>query len=474
MNARALMALLGVLVLASPAQAEVYTLSKLVEKVTNDFPTVVAGREGVEAARASLKASQFAWLPTGDLTLFMTGSPKVKCIGKPVDPNDPSANIPDPRQDVRESNCLRTTVVDLARNASLADVAPIHGLYLRLDVRLDQPLYSFGKMEAGISLSKAGVVAAQANLEREQADAVWNATRAYWGLKAARAAVDTITEGMDKVKEWIEKMDEALSGKNPSRYTESDLARLRVALINAQLLLLDQVRNRDYAMQALQLLTNDPEADVDDSELELMDAEAPEPLTGWQARALRMRSEFKSQASTVSTVRAIRKLRIAEFLPDLLFSSTLGVGYANAMDTPQNYYMGRPNYVTAQFGLVLRQPLDFGLRAARYLQAKHDERAAVARSDAATITYSTEVARAYADYEEARGRVRETARGEKLSRGWYNSVDQNVSTGLFTDGREMVEAVQNYFTFRLRNFQALFDANIALGWLRRTTGTATK
>lgn len=472
MSARAWLVVLAVACAAPRAEAARYSLEELVRKVSSEFAGVVAGREGVEAAQAQLRAAQLMWLPTGEATLLLSGSPKVRCIGKSYDPNDPMNNVPLEDVAAREANCLRTTYVDLRTSTGgLADIAPIHGLFLRLDVRLEQPLFTFGKIEASIGLGKAAVATARANLEREQADAVFNAMRAYWGLKAARAAVATIEEGVEKLNEWIERIDESLSGKNQSKYTESDLARLKVALANAQMLLLDQKRNRDYAKDALELLTGDPEADVDEAELDLMEADDPEALDVWQARALKLRPELKLADAATASARSVRWLRIAELLPDLHLSSTLNVGYAGGMDTPQNYFFNRTNFLNAQFGLLLRQPLDFGVRSARYLQARHEERAAVARARQSLINYSTEISKAYADYEEARGRAKETARGEKISRGWYNAVDQNLATGLFTDGREMVEAVQNYFTFRLRNFQAIFEANVALAWLRRTTGT---
>jgi hypothetical protein len=86
------------------------------------------------------------------------------------------------------------------------------------------------------------------------------------------------------------------------------------------------------------------------------------------------------------------------------------------------------------------------------------------------LNYSTEIARAFADWEEARGRALATKRGEKVSRGWYNALDEATAVGGNSDGREFVEAAQNYFTFRLRQLQAIFDANSALSWLRRVTG----
>ena len=59
-----------------------------------------------------------------------------------------------PAQQQRENDCVRTNIVDLKSgpSASLANVAPIHGVQLNLTVSLNQPLYSFGRIEANIGI----------------------------------------------------------------------------------------------------------------------------------------------------------------------------------------------------------------------------------------------------------------------------------------------------------------------------------
>jgi hypothetical protein len=160
-------------------------------------------------------------------------------------------------------------------------------------------------------------------------------------------------------------------------------------------------------------------------------------------------------------------------MPNLLFTSSLAYGFASSMDTPQNYYFNRPNYLNVSFGLSLSIGLDFGPKAMRLIQSRREEEASIFRSKASQVTYSTEIAKAYEDYNEARLRAKEAARGEKISRGWYFAVDSNVQAGL-AEAREMVEALQNYFTFRLKNFQSTYDANLALAFLRRVTVGAAK
>jgi outer membrane protein TolC len=458
--------LLVTLLCAGGAQASRWTLDELVKKVQRDAPSVLAAQHALESAQDNLRAAQFGWLPAGDATLGLSGSPNVKCLGLHSDLN-PQTDVPLADQALREQNCLRTNVVSL--NGPSTDyyaIAPIHGIVLQLNINLNQTLYSFGRLEAGIEAAKAQLETAKGNLEAAQAEAVWYANRAYWGLKASRAAVDALGEAVDKLKEWVQTIDDELNGKNKARYSESDLKRMQIALAYANTQLFDQQRNMAYAKEALQFLADEPDADIDESDLELMDN--PDPLPTWQSRALLLRPEYHLLRANDAYARSQRKARRADLMPQLLFTSSLAYGFASSMDTPQNYYFNRPNYLNVTFGLSLGIGLDFGPKAMRLIQARREEEASILRSRASVITNSTEIAKAYEDYNEARLRAKEAARGEKISRGWYFSVQSNVQSGL-AEAREMVESLQNYFTFRLRNFQSTYDANVALALLRRVT-----
>jgi outer membrane protein TolC len=467
------LAFLAALLCASVAQASSWTLDELVKKVERDAPNVLAAQHALEAAQDNLRAAQFGWLPTGDATLGLSGSPNVKCLGPHSDLNPQTdVPLPDSEQAIREQNCLRTNVVSLnGANTNYFDIAPIHGVVLQLNINLNQQLYSFGRLEAAIDAAKAQLETAKGNLEAAQAEAVWYANRAYWGLKASRAAVDALGEAVDKLKEWVQTIDDELNGKNKAKYSESDLKRMQIALAYANTQLYDQQRNLSYAKEALQFLAGEPDADIDDSDLELIDD--PAPLPTWQSRALSLRPEYHLLRANDAFARSQRKARMADLMPNLTFTSQLAYGFASSMDTPQNYYFNRPNYLNVTLGLSLTIGLDFGPKAMRFIQAKRDEEASVLRSKGSMLQYQTDIAKAWEDYNEARLRAKEAARGEKISRGWYFAVNSNVQSGL-AEAREMVEALQNYFTFRLRSFQSMYDANIALAALRRATVGASK
>lgn len=455
---------LGLLAGAEPAKAARYTLDALLAKVKSEYPGVRAAEESLNAAKAQLGQAQRLWVPSGDVNFWITGAPKVQCQG----PGPGFASSPD--KITRETNCVTTNVTDLLHTGNdFLDAAPIRGVALGLSVNVLQPLYTFGKIESANGAAKAGVEAAKGGLELARADVVFNAIRAYWGLKWSRASIATLEEGIDKLRDWTGRIDAAISGANPQKYTEGDLARLKIALENAELVRIDIQRGVKLAIAAMRVLTGDPEADVDEEEIEVLER-SPKPLSFYEDAALTHRPEAKQLEAAVFAAKNWRRLKLADMLPDFGLLTNFNYTYASSVDNPANAFMNHSNGLGFGLVLVAKTSLEFGVRSGRYAQAAADERAIAQRRIQALGGIALEIDKAYADLEEARERANRTNHGEKVARGWYNAVDQSLQAGLYTDGRELTDAARNYFEFRLRHLSAIMDANIALGWLYRTSG----
>lgn len=168
-------------------------------------------------------------------------------------------------------------------------------------------------------------------------------------------------------------------------------------------------------------------------------------------------------------VAAQKLLRLGELLPDFGLVLNFTASYAQNVDSPNNAFMNRANNVSAGLALVLRWSLDFPLRAAKLDQARAEERAFSAKRREALGGIALEIEKNFADLEEARKRVERTARAEKLSRGWYNAMDQNIMLGV-AQARDAVDAATSYFQMRLKHFQSIMDVNVALAALKRSAG----
>jgi outer membrane protein TolC len=449
---------LGLLLSPPRAEARRYTLPELLEHVARVYPGVVAAREGQAAAQAQLEQAGRLWAPQGELTFGITGSPDVKCAD--------AMGVSGPDKAARQANCITTTATDL-RGQNLGNILPLHGVALQLNARLLQPLYTFGKIEAARNAAKAGVDVAHGQLDQARNDAKLWAVRAYYGLKWARASKSTLDEGRQRLAEWVKRVDQEID-KGKSSYSESDLIRLKLALDTAELVNLDIVRGVDIAQAGLRFLTGDPEADVDDADLDDVDL-VDQPLSYYQDAARVHRPEARMLDAGRQAVRANRKLKLSEMLPDLGLLTTFSYGLATGMDDPQNAFMNRPNFLGAGLALAFRAPLDYALKLGKYDEARAQERMFEAKREQALGGIGLEVRKAWLDAAEARNRRKILAHSEKVARGWYTATDQALQTGV-ADARDLAESARNYFELRLRHLQALMDQNVTLCTLKNTAG----
>ncbi|MCU1279410.1 MAG: outer membrane protein [bacterium] len=453
----------AVLALPRPAAARRYTLAELIAQVNASYSGVQAAREGVEAADAQLSQATRQWWPTGQLTFGFTGSPQVRC----VDPVTGKAWPQGGNQVRAEQNCVRTDVVDLR---SGEQVLPYHGVAFNLGINLVQPLYTFGKIESARRAAQAGVDVARAQVDKDRAEVTFNVTRAYWLLKWARAAQATLDDGISKLKEWVKKINDDID-KGKTTYTDNDLVRIKLALDTAEVTALDVEKALELGLSGVRMLVDDPDADIDDSELD-MDLGA-EPLAFYEDAASTHRPEARMLAAGTEAARAGRSLQLANLLPDFGLAVSFTYAYAQSVDDPANAFMNHPNALGAGLSLVLRYNLDVPQRLANRAKAIADERTIIARRKQALGGIYIEIQNAWLDARVARRRSELLAHSEKVARGWYNAVDQNMQVGV-AESRDLVDAARNFFELRMRHLQSIMDVNMATATLKQAAGVLTQ
>ncbi len=449
----------GVVALPSTAAARRYTLPELIAKVNAEYPGVQAAREGVDAADAQLAQANRLWWPTGQLTFGLTGSPNLRCFRTTYGPDGaPNGEVPDTR------DCTHTNVVDLR---SGEQVLPIHGVAFNLGINLIQPLYTFGKIEAARQAAKAGLDVAHAQVDKDRAEVTFNVTRAYWLLKWARASSAVLEDVISRLKEWIKKINDDID-EGKTTYTENDLVRIKLALDTAQVTALDVDKGRELGLAGLRMLIADPDADIDEEELDVGDL-ALQPLGFYEDAAVVHRPEARMLTAGTHAADAQRRLKLAELLPDVGIAVSFTYAYAQTVDDPQNAFMNHPNALGAGLALVLRYNLDVPLRLANRWKAAADERSIRERRKQALGGISIEIENAWLDARAARRRADLLAHSEKVARGWYNAVDQNLKVGV-AESRDLVDAARNYFELRMRHLQSIMDVNMATATLKQAAG----
>jgi outer membrane protein TolC len=448
---------------APPAFAARYTLGTLLAKVTRESPAVIAARAAVVQKKALLLEQQMRWMPDGEAGFNGSGAPKVRLQASPEQLAFQAAEQAAGRT-YTPPNTI-TTVVDLLRpeSATLGDKAPFDAARLIWGLDLKQPLYTSGKISAAISSAKGGIGWEEGNAASAEGDIAVTVVRIYTQVRVAQIGVDAVDSTLARLHQWEAQVEGALEGKNRQGYSEADLSRIRLNITNNELSRLDQVRNLTAAREALRELVGDPEADTDDEDF----AYAGSPLEAEATRDLDKRPEVWGSRAGLAYYEAWRRLHLGYMLPDVGLATGAWGGYwPTGLDDPRQSWTLTTGYI----GVALREPLDLGVRAMRWQAVKHEEQMQRTRYAMGYGFWQLELLKARLDFHEAYERMRKAAKAEGVTRGWYAAVDENLTLGLYPDGREIVEVMVNWTGFRLRHAQAIADTLIALATLQRLSG----
>lgn len=441
-------------------------IQELWELADRQFPGLLAGRASVRSARYQHDEQRWLKLPSGEFNGYLTWSPSLKCksaqeLGYLMD-TDPLGNPLGGPNNCRETNAAQTLDSTTWRN-----YLPIYGVLLRLDMRVVQPLFTFGKLDAASGLGKVGVTLAQAQTDGQRLDHALNLVRAYFGLKTARAAYETVKEGQSEMNKWVKQIDKDLEAGKGS-YTEIDLMRMKVAESQIELGVVDVERTLASTLAALRYLVADSSVDVDDGELDLWQEER-QPLSHYLDAALRLRPELRTLHATGEGARLYRKLRIAEFLPDFGLIMNFSYGLATGVEDANHAFMNRLNFVGAGIGLGMRLGLDFGPKAARLQKAIADINVFEARKREALGGGALEIERQYNDLIEAQRRLKANEAAERRARGWLHGIRQNIDVGT-AESRDMIDALRTYFELHINVLKSMNDVNVQAATLRRLCG----
>jgi outer membrane protein TolC len=442
----------------APALARIYDLPQLLDLARRSNPGVAAGAQQTLQVEAQLLEANRSKMPTGELLSLLAPAPEILCQPDPnMDPKSFS-------REFREQNCVRTNISEASIN--------IKGVFTRTELHLVQPVYTFGKISAGVMAAQSGIAASRSREQGIAAELELNVRKAYWGVKLAREILEAIKDGseyLDRAEEQIKK--ELSTGKGSA--TPSDRYRLQGVRAEVSVRTLEAQKLARTAQSGLRALIG-PEApsdiEIDPEPLEPLEVPV-RPLASYEEQARLSRPEVVALNHLVSAKRSLADLERRKQYPDVVLLGTATFAFANSIDNPQNAYANDPfNTLSAGLAAALRMPLDLGVRNAHSRRVAAEAEEAVQRRREALGGILFEVDRAYSDLVEAQERHKVMLQAEKSGRGWVTAVSQNFAAGL-AETREFSDALVNSFTYRVRALQSTYDLNVAAAALARAVGS---
>jgi outer membrane protein TolC len=438
------------------AVAKPYKLDELLDLARKGNPGLAANAQATASVEAQLLEARRSWMPTGELNSLLAQAPRIRCY-------DASGNR-------NEDDCVKTDAVGYDTSGFLNAITP-RGVYTRTEIKVVQPLYTFGKISAGVAAAESGVKASQNRQSGQVADLELSVRRAYWGAKLAREILATLDEGNGYLDQAQKKIDQELAdGSGEASVT--DRLRLRTMRAEIDARVLEAKRMASLAHGGLRALIG-PEApaDLDVDEEPIAALNVPTRRLDEYAEAARnSRPEVKALHHLVASKQAMADFETRRQYPDIVLIGTAAYAYASSVDTPHNSFASNP-FHTMGAGLAagFRMPLDLGVKSARATKLRAEAEEAAQRQREALGGIAFEVEKAHTELREAEDRMKIVKTGEKAGRQWIAAVAQNLAVGL-SEAKDFSDALLAFFQARIRYLQSVYDYDIAVAALTRATG----
>ncbi len=345
------------------------------------------------------------------------------------------------------------------------------GPFIRAEVNLVQPLWTWGQLSAAKEAAQAGVqgrtFAQQDTLHQVQLRVL----QAYWSVALARRLLSLASEVETALKDVERRIEESLAAAD-GQVTLED--KYRVALFRG-----DLGQRKSEAAKGLRLARaalattlalSEPELQLKDEPLPPSpDVRVPNQEEVFQ-QAQRDRPDLRALDQAVVALEAQARASWAAQLPQFFAAGTFTYSRAWNRDIQFNPWI-RDDFNTLTVGVAvgLRQNLAIPTLHGQLEKAESELARVKTQREGMARLVNLQALQALADLQAAVDRHAIAQGALSAGRSWFRSAGLNFGAGV-SDARALVEAYTGYGKTQVDNAQATFELLVARGHLDQVTG----
>ncbi|AWV89657.1 TolC family protein [Bradymonas sediminis] len=374
------------------------------------------------------------------------------------------------------------------------------GPFVRQDLSITVPVYTFGKTKAAAALAKLQIANTDLELENARLESVVQTQRAYWGARLSLAYQEMLEEGAELIGEQLDIMQE----KRDFGEVDFDIKDLRkLQIFNAEIKsrLVDNNKLGVLARAGLHFLTDIPQPT--EIQLEpLRDLNSPpklQPSEYYIERALGHRPQLTQLDAAAEARRQQAELATSEWYPDIFAALRFGFSWSTA-DTAfqeictapsldaasgcefprdQARIDGQPlfarpygdplNSLSLQVGVGLRWKIEPFQLYAKSKKAQAQVQVVEAQRERARKAVAFEIRTLYQKAADELEKLGINEGRLKAAERWRNQFGiSNQTAG--ADLKDAVDPLKAYFEARAQYLQTIYDYQIARAELARAVG----
>lgn len=417
-----------------------YDLAACIRAALTDSPNLAAAAADLAGAQARLDEARAGRLGQGELTEIAGLVNRAR--GTVLDPKD-------------------------SKNDLFHDLGP----FSRLDVNLNVPLWTFGRLSSAFEAARQGLAAEQAQGAVKRAEIILSVKQLYYGLLLSRQLGLVLHEMLETMDTAVEKTQQRLD-EGSSAVTELDLLKLRIGRSKFAKGVLEIDASAALAQRALAHTIGRPdgaEFDIADRKLEVVNAPLA-PLDVYLAEGRPRRPEWQQLNAGLAAQSAKVEMERAGYYPNLFLSTGLQFARAaNRTEQTNPFASDDFNYLRPVGVVGLRWDLNFLTTAAKIAQAKAELERLRAQEREAAGGLLLDIRRAYSDLIQQRDTIEALEQGRKAGRALLVATVANFDLGL-GDADEIFHGLGAYTEASADYLRAVHDYNVALGALSKAVG----
>jgi len=344
------------------------------------------------------------------------------------------------------------------------------GPFTRLELLLNIPLWTFGKLDAALKAAQEGLESEHARTDSRRAEVILSTKQLYYGLLLARQLSGVLHDMLDTMDKAVKKTQERLD-VGSSAVTELDLLKLKTGRARFAKGVVEVDASINLTRCALARAIGVTEAGFDIADTKLLPVEANiGPLDAYLAEGPEHRPETRQIQTGLAAQSAKVDLEQAGYYPTVFLAT--GVRWAHAGNRTQQdnpFASDDFNFVQPVGVVGIHWDLNFFLTSAKVEEARADlDRLAAQRRDAAS-GLQLEIRRAYSDVEQARAIIKVAEEGRKAGRGLLILSLSNFELAL-GEAEELFKALGAYTEASSDYFRAVHDYDVAVAALSKAVG----
>lgn len=426
---------------SSSPEKLVLTLQQSVKMALERNPEIREAQEQVKVAESTLAEVKANRYPQIDVTTGIGPSPRAR--GDQI-------FSPDDKDDI-----------------AFTDV------FVFIDARIIQPLYTFGKLSSGIKAATHGVNVDKARVQEKSADIILKVHEFYYGLLLARELQELLTDAKQELIEARQKVQQLLDEGSES-VSQVDIFKFDTFTGQLEKFIHEADKSVELAQAALRFTIGlDRETPFDIAAKRLVPEELSlQSLANYVDTARELRPEFIQLQEGLAARKELITVAKREYFPNIFLGAFFYGGQAGNRSTIENPFIYDP--FNDQFATVLlgvNWSLNFGKVAAKVQEAEAEYRKLLEKKSFAEAGIPVQVEKAYREIIEAQKNMASTEASYRAARRWLVAAKSNFDLGI-GEAKEIADAFAEFLKMRAENLRSIYSYNLALATLDQATGNS--